>query len=113
MSGTCAVKENKGLYYPKTPQSIQKIRLIIIKTQANKVKRLNENVDKQRQNAHVEVRSLSRKNQGLEVGFGLFRIIFKLPKLTQKGAYYKQTTTTTAKRTSENKRFDEQKRRAL
>ena len=48
-----------------------------MKTLANKIKLLNENVDKQSQNTHIEVNiRLPGKSQRLEVGSGLFRIIF-------------------------------------
>ena len=45
---------------------------------------LNENEDKQSQNTHVEVNIFAKQKSKCEVGFGLFRIIFTLPKLKQK-----------------------------
>ena len=51
-----------------------------MKALPNKVQILNENGDKQSQNTRVEVNIFAR----LKVRFGLFRIIFTLPKLTQK-----------------------------
>ena len=55
-----------------------------MKTKPNKVQILNENGDKQIQNTHVEVNIFASKSQRHKVGFGLFRIIFTLPKLSQK-----------------------------
>ena len=43
---------------------------------------LNENVDKQRQNTHVEVNFFARQKSKARSRFGLFRIIFILLKLT-------------------------------
>ena len=55
-----------------------------MKTEPNKVQILSENEDKQSQSIHVEVNIFAGKIQSFEVGFGLFRIIFTLPKLKQK-----------------------------
>ena len=55
-----------------------------MKTKPNKVQILNENGDKQNQNTHVEVNIFARQKSKFKVGFGLFRIIFTLPKLKQK-----------------------------
>ena len=57
---------------------------IIMKTKPNKIQILNENGDKQSQNTRVEVTIFARQKSALGVGFGLFRIIFTLPKLKQK-----------------------------
>ena len=55
-----------------------------MKTKPNKVQILNENGDKQSQNTHVEVNIFATQKSTFGVGFGLFRIIFTLPKLKQK-----------------------------
>ena len=55
-----------------------------MKTKPNKVKILNENGDKLSQNTHVEVNIFARQKSRREVGFGLLKIIFTLPKLKQK-----------------------------
>ena len=55
-----------------------------MKTKPNKVQIIDENGDKQNQNTHLEVSIFARQKSMFEVGFGLFRIIFKLPKLKQK-----------------------------
>ena len=52
-----------------------------MKTKPNKVQILDENGDKQSQNTYVEVNIFARQKSKFEVGFGLFRIIFTLPKL--------------------------------
>ena len=56
----------------------------MMKTKPNKVQILSENGDKQSQNTHIEVNIFATQSQRLEVGVGLFRIIFTLPKLKQK-----------------------------
>ena len=45
------------------------------------VEKPSENVHKQSQNTHVEVKIFARQKQRLEAGLGLFRIIFTLPTL--------------------------------
>ena len=55
-----------------------------MKRKPNKVQILDENGDKQSQNTHLEVNIFARQKSKFEVGFGLLRIIFTLPKLKQK-----------------------------
>ena len=57
-----------------------------MKTKPNKVSLqiLDEIGDKQSQNTHLGVNIFARLKSKFEVGFGLFRIIFTLPKLKQK-----------------------------
>ena len=58
-----------------------------MKTKPNKVQILDENGDKQSQNTHVEVNIFARQKSKFEVGFGLFRIIFTLPKLNKRNLH--------------------------
>ena len=64
--------------------SLLRIKLNCNENVAKQVQTLNENKDKKSQNTHVKVNIFASKSQTLEVGFGLFRIIFTLPKLKQK-----------------------------
>ena len=54
-----------------------------MKTKPNKIQIPDENGDKQSQSTHLEVNIFARQKSKFEVGFGLFRIIFTLPKLKQ------------------------------
>ena len=55
-----------------------------MKTKPNKIQIRDENGDKQSQSTHLEVNLFASQKSKFEVGFGLFRIIFTLPKLKQK-----------------------------
>ena len=86
----CTVKENKGHYDPKTPQSVERRKCLtwfLKLSMKNSLLRINynENVGKYSQKYSSSSKHLSlAKVKGRVRGFGLSTIIFTLPKLKQK-----------------------------